>query len=160
MSGALPLMWLPISDDGTNPRDLPNSIWITRHNPDGASPVIDSTAILFYVQALDHQGEPRPIGSRLGIRVVAHVSTGAHAMVRITGATRSIGLLDQVALATTSPQPGLAFSPSAFFEAELRNNLRSAVRTAAGLSDADPPRPSPEWPSTVRQTDHSLWSST
>lgn len=139
MSGALPLMWLPISDDGTNPRDLPNSIWITRHNPDGASPVIDSTAILFYVQALDHQGEPRPIGSRLGIRVVAHVSTGAHAMVRITGATRSIGLLDQVVLATTSPQPGLAFSPSAFFEAELRNNLRSAVRTAAGLSEADPP---------------------
>jgi hypothetical protein len=134
-SGMLPLTSLPISDDGTNPRALPNSVWITRR--DQTSQIIDRTAILFFVQALNFHGL-KPIGSRLGIRIVAHVSTGAQPRVRITGATRSIELLDRVLAAVPSLPPAMGFSPFQFFDPSTRNNLRNFVTAKAGLVGVTP----------------------
>jgi hypothetical protein len=133
-SGILPLTWLAVSNDGTNSRDLSNSVWISRRDPNPPSQIIDRTAILFAVQSLPDQGKPRPIGSRRGIRVVAHVSTGSPT-VRITGATCSIELADPVAM---SLRPDMAFLPFDFFSEFARDNLRNIVRASAGLGHVRP----------------------
>jgi hypothetical protein len=133
-SGMLPLTSLPISPNGENPRALPNSVWITRR--DQASEIIDSTAILFFVQALNSPEGLKPIGSRLGIRIVAHVSTDAR--VRITGATRSIELLDRVLAAVPSSPPAMEFSPFQFFDPSTRNRLRNFVTAEVGLVGVTP----------------------
>ena len=133
-SGIIPLTWLSISDGGENALDLARSLWIRRRDP---SRVFDRTAILFAVQTLKDNDDAQALGSRLGIRIVAHVSMDEQPKVptvRITGATCSTDLPAQLALGSPAPL-GTIFSPFHFFDVAMRDNVRTIVRNAAGLGD-------------------------
>jgi hypothetical protein len=130
----LPLAWLPIGVD-----DLPGprvSFWIRRYRGLPAQPIlIDRTAVLLAIQSAAANDATKALGSRLGIRIVAHVSTDgeAPATVRITGATCSADLARP---ARSHGQELSAFFDD-FFSDTFRTTLKARVREVAQLdSDA------------------------
>ncbi len=90
---SVPLAWLQISEEKPAPPRA--SFWITRYDTSASPPaVVDRTIVLLAVQSAIGNEPERAIGSRLGIRVVAHVDPEpANGMwkVRITGSTCSTG---------------------------------------------------------------------
>jgi hypothetical protein len=81
------LAWLPFDGD---PR---GSRWIARRT-DSPQGIIDRTAVLLAVQCRSGNDAGTRLGSRTGIRVVAHVSGGGgNCRVRITGMTCSTHLV-------------------------------------------------------------------
>lgn len=91
----VPLTWLKLpneTDEDLDPRD---SFWVTRFDRGvHATRVLDRTVVLFAsLSKLANDGDG-VLGSRLGLRVVAHVSPGNSPQrhVRITSVARSLGL--------------------------------------------------------------------
>jgi hypothetical protein len=129
------LTWLPLDlDDRPEPF---SSIWVKRFAQPGApAGPIDRTAILLAVQSLQPNNVATALGSRLGIRVVAHVSPEAQPpwRVRITGSACSAGL----APALGPYHPDVVQFLQRFFENNfVRLELSERIRQAANLS-ADP----------------------
>ncbi len=132
LPSGFPLTWLPIglNDNLPGPRA---SFWINRY---GALPADsarrDRTALLLAVQAWVANDEQSALGSRLGIRIVAHVSTTGK--VRITGSTCSADL------ARPSTPRSLAvttFCDQFFSSADFRSEVKGQIRQAAGLGAND-----------------------
>jgi hypothetical protein len=91
----VPLAWLPVGLV-PDPAVPVASTWVRRYaRPAERVGLIDRTAILLAVQAVHANDETTALGSRLGIRIVAHVSPGAQPpwTVRITSSSCSIGLV-------------------------------------------------------------------
>lgn len=130
-SDILPLTWLPFPAD-EHDRSLARSVWINRRNPGQREPILDRTAIVLAVQSLVENNLMTVLGSRLGIRIVAHVSDDANPRVRITGATCSTDLLDKVKHLVTPS----VFTPLSFFDSGFRLALKQAVGARARLDPA------------------------
>ena len=129
---AIPLTWLPIGVG-----DLPGpeaSFWIRRYRGLPDKPVeLDRTAILLAVQSFKANDPDQALGSRLGIRIIAHVSPGDKATVRITGATCSADLPRHVALHQELSASLTSFS-SLIFTEQGRRLLKTQVSTLTELA--------------------------
>jgi hypothetical protein len=95
----IPLTWLAL-DDGRGPAERADaSFWINHYGqvpPEPDTRPIDRTAILLAVPALTPNQQDRVLGSRMAIRIVAHVAgadAGTTQIMRITGATCSSELV-------------------------------------------------------------------
>lgn len=101
------MAWLPLGPVVHDPNvhaDPRMSFWIRRYrNPSTHSDPIDQTAVLLVVQSVTANDPRTAIGSRLGIRIIAHVSAreAGTRKVRITGASCSVDLAD--AISSTDP---------------------------------------------------------
>lgn len=120
--------------------DPDKSFWLTRYgDPVQKTEIVDRTMVFIASEAW-RAGDPDTIvGSRSGMRVVAHLAQGQSGswQVRITSVARSIALPQ--ALEAHALQPSLVqgfyafmFSPSNFA------NLKPLIRSSAGLSDETP----------------------
>lgn len=145
----VPLTWLPLAPPGrrgsavggpTPPRE---SWWAHRYaGLPGRPQLVDRIAILLAVQTLDLFGARLVLGSRLGIRIVAHVSASPAPPwpVRITGAACARGLAD-VLRAPPDPRAATALLQRLLGE-DLRRDvlverLASRLARAAGEAGAD-----------------------
>jgi hypothetical protein len=136
----IPLTWLPIGLEANIPGPLA-SVWVRRYRDLAGTPppaLADRTAILLAVQSLVVNQPRTALGSRLGIRVVAHVSASGE--VRITGSTCSSDL-------PGSADPHID-NFSGFFNdffsreeagAAFVAELRAAIAKAAGLDEGEKP---------------------
>ena len=90
-STEFPLTWLPIGSEANMPGPLA-SVWLKRYRDLSQTPppLGDRTAVLLAVQSAGPNDLATVLGSRLGIRIVAHVSSSGQ--VRITGSTCSSDL--------------------------------------------------------------------
>jgi hypothetical protein len=133
----IPLTWLPLGSEA-NRRVPLASVWLRRYlhlpAPEGTSPVLsDRTAVFLAVQSGAVNDPTMALGSRLGIRIVAHVSASGE--VRITGSTCSSELVE-----SSGPhvERTLPFLTSFFSQGQgadsFRADLRRAIREAAGLT--------------------------
>jgi len=127
----VPLSWLPIAlDDLAGPRV---SVWVKRFaDPVHQAGLIDRTAIVLAVQSLDANSPATALGSRLGIRIVAHVSAEAHPpwTVRITGATCSTELAGSLG---PYADPIKTFFEDFFANVSTRGHIGTRIRIAAQL---------------------------
>jgi len=95
----IPLTWLALNDSPEPAKRADASFWIKHYGqvpPEPGTPPIDRTAILLAVPALKPNQQDRVLGSRMAIRIVAHVAgadAGTTQIVRITGATCSSELV-------------------------------------------------------------------
>jgi hypothetical protein len=129
----VPLAWLPISLDDT-PAPLA-SVWVKRFkDPAHQADLIDRTAILLAVQSLRPDKAETALGSRLGIRIVAHVSREARPprTVRITGSSCSTDLAKSLGPYTDSVS---AFFEDFFASASARSDIERRILVTAGLPD-------------------------
>jgi hypothetical protein len=127
-----PLTWLPFSS-GTIPGPL-NSFWVNRYRDlSGTERVLaDRTAVFLAVQSMVANNPATALGSRLGIRIVAHVSVAGE--VRITSSMCSSDL------ATPSDSPAGALSDflvSFFGSSTARLQLKGAILEVAGANPGD-----------------------
>jgi len=129
----VPLAWLPVEVSETpSPR---SSYLLTRYaQPLAASDVLDRTAVLMAVESTEAKKE-QPLGSRLGIKVFAHISRLDANNVRITGASCSAGLADAIGPHREGPFARLitTFFTSFFTDAEYQRDLEMSILEAAGL---------------------------
>src|SRR4051794_22449603 len=92
----VPLVWLPLAPDTDESTDISASFWLTRRDdPFAQSNPIDRTVVFLVAETAAAAKPDTVLGSRRGIRVVAHVSKSAQSMemqIRITGVARSIDL--------------------------------------------------------------------
>jgi hypothetical protein len=134
---AVPLAWLPLRlDDPEGNADPRASFVVTRYDEAGQDP-IDRTVVFVAAESRTPNDAATVLGSRLGIRVVAHIANDAdvagtdHQNVRITSATRSAELAKVFELrAHEAVQAFLAF----FFTPDGFSELSRNIRRAAGLS--------------------------
>jgi hypothetical protein len=134
-SFAVGLSWLKL--DESVPARPRASFSVGRYRTPPPHPVlIDRTVVFLAVQSLQPNDEKTAIGSRLGIRIVAHLSRrqGEQWEVRITGSSCSAGLAR--ALGERSPRISTFFNQ--FFSPEGFAELRVMVRSAARLADDAP----------------------
>jgi hypothetical protein len=131
------LTWLPV-DAAETPAPSASFLLGRYGEPAASGALIDRTAVLLAVEAADLQ-EPntpkQPLGSRRGIRIVAHVSTYQANNVRITGASCSIDLLEALD-PERSGQFGeiiTAFVRNFFFTTRGKERLKNDIRLAVGL---------------------------
>jgi hypothetical protein len=135
----VPLTWLPV--DAAEPPAPGASFLIGRYGePAVRGEPIDRTAVLLAVETTDLRDlstPKQPLGSRRGIRIVAHVSTRGPNNVRITSASCSIDLLRALDQARSGllRQIIAAFVHNFFFTTSGREQLQNDIRQAAGLSD-------------------------
>jgi hypothetical protein len=130
---AFRLTWLPI-DMGDRPGP-DASFWIRRFQglPDNPVP-IDRTAILLAVPAVVVNDAEQVLGSRLGIRIVAHVSTaGPPWIVRITGSTCSGDLARDIDLEFRAASASLTTFFADLFTDVGRTALKREIGAAAQL---------------------------
>jgi len=134
----VPLVLLPLVPDTDESADLRASFWLTRRDdPFAPSEPIDRTAVFLVVETAAAEKPDTVLGSRRGIRVVAHVAKSARStglQIRITSVARSIDLPQALS------QRGLAIEAflNFFFTAEGFSALRNHIRTVAGLADDAP----------------------
>lgn len=128
-----PLTWLPILDAEPAPRR--SSFWIRRRSPVASpSPVLDRTIVFLAVQSATANRPTEVIGSRLGIRIVAHVDSkpvNGPWKVRITSSTCSADLRNALAL---YPEAIKKFFNNLFSLATFRVNLENLVHGRAGVN--------------------------
>jgi hypothetical protein len=127
-----PLTWLPFSA-GTIPGPL-NSFLVNRYRDlSGSERVLaDRTAVLLAVQSTVANNPATALGSRLGIRIVAHVSPGGE--VRITSSACSSDL----AVPSDPPIGTLAIFLEDFFaSSSARLQLKAAILEAASANPRD-----------------------
>ena len=127
-----PLTWLPFSA-GTIPGPL-NSFWVNRYRDlSGSGRVLaDRTAVFLAVQSAVANNPATALGSRLGIRIVAHVSPRGE--VRITSSACSSDL----AIPSDPPVGTLAAFLEGFFaSSSSRLQLKPAILEAAGANPGD-----------------------
>ena len=129
----LPLSWLPLRSavNGSGPLA---SIWVNRYRDlSGSERVLaDRTAVILAVQSAVANRPSTALGSRLGIRIVAHVSTGGG--VRITSSACSSDLARP-----SDPPVGTlsAFLEGFFSSGTFRIRLRQEILDAAGANPGD-----------------------
>lgn len=132
LPSGFPLTWLPIGFDDNLPGPRA-SFWITHYGALPADSALrDRTAILLAVQAGIANDEQSALGSRLGIRIVMHVSVGGK--VRITGSMCSAELAQP---SDPHADAVLPFLKTFFFSSEFRAGVKGEIGTAAGLHDSD-----------------------
>ena len=137
----VPLTWLPLPPLPIEPRaraQLTASCWSTRFDvSDYASTVTDHTAAILAVQSSVPNEPATTLGSRLGLRIVAHVEAAA-------GPPRTVSIVG-VAASPELAQVTVPYSPAVkklfelFFgvgHTRLRTDLLAAVRTIGRLGDA------------------------
>ncbi len=129
----LPLTWLPLASAANIPGPLA-SVWVNRYRDlSGSERVLaDRTAVFLAVQSAVANRPAMALGSRLGIRVVAHVSTRGE--VRITSSTCSSDL----AKPSDPPIGALsAFLEEFFSSGSSRLQLKDEILEAAGANPGD-----------------------
>ena len=129
----LPLTWLPLGSAANIPGPLA-SIWVNRYRDlSGSERVLaDRTAVFLAVQSTVANEPAMALGSRLGIRIVAHVSSGGE--VRITSSTCSSDL----AKPSDPPVGALADFLNTFFSSSTsRLQLKAEILEAAGANPGD-----------------------
>jgi len=128
-----PLTWLPILD--AEPAPPRSSFWIRRRNTKASPPpVVDRTIVFLAVQSATANDPGQVIGSRLGIRIVAHVDpkpVKGQWKVRITSSTCSAELRNALAL---YPETIKKFFNNLFSLATFRMNLEDRVHERAGVN--------------------------
>ena len=134
---AVRLVWLPVHATEGEPPPLNRSFWVTRY-PEGSTTRLDRTAVILAVQAQKANDVSQLLGSRLGIRIIAHVSpnTSGALKAQITGVTCSIGLVE--ALALNAPEATAYLNNIFFVDAGARSTVKSQIREMAGFSDHNP----------------------
>ena len=127
----VPLSWLPIDlEDIPGPRAC---VWVKRFaDPVHQTGLIDRTAIVLAGQSLNANVAETALGSRLGIKIVAHVSAEAQPpwTVRITGATCSTELARSL---RPYGDPVKTFFEDFFANVATRGHIGTRIRIAAQL---------------------------
>jgi hypothetical protein len=129
------LSWLEI--DETVPAQPRASVWVRRYRTPPPQPaLLDRTVVLLAVESVKPNEPETALGSRLGIRIVAHLSRpqGAKWEVRITGSACSAEL--DLTLQPRSAQVATFFSQ--FFSPAGFAQLRERIRSAENLVDHPP----------------------
>jgi len=128
-----PLAWLRILED--EPAPPRSSFWIRRRDTSvNPSPVVDRTIVLLALQSAAANESEQVIGSRLGVRIVAHVDPKPVAgpwRVRITSSACSADL--RMAL-TPYPERIQKFFNNLFSLGTFRANLEQLVHERAGVN--------------------------
>jgi hypothetical protein len=131
------LSWLDL-DEKTVPAPPRASVWLRRDDVPPSGRPLDRTLVFLVVQSLEANTPQRALGSRLGIRIVAHLSRrrGRRWEVRITSSACSRGLAPEFDVRSTQVTVFLKgfFSEKGFVELQRR------IRTAANLDDDAPVR--------------------
>ena len=132
----VPLVWLPVHAAEGVPATHDSSFWVTRY-PENSTSRLDRTAVILAVQSAKANDSTQVLGSRLGIRIVAHVSPSASGPLKaqITGASCSIGLPDALALNVPAAS---AFLHIFFGDVAARSAAKVQIREVAGFSDYNP----------------------
>jgi len=132
---AVRLAWLPVHGTEHEPAPLNRSFWVTRYAPNMTDRV-DRTAVILAVHSQTANSASQILGSRLGIRIIAHVAPGTSSpKAQITGVTCSMGLVD--ALALSAPMAH-AFLGAFYAEVAARSAEKSIIREIAGFSPHHP----------------------
>jgi hypothetical protein len=133
---AVRLAWLPVHGTGGEPAPLNRSFWVTRYAANMADRV-DRTAVIMAVHSQTANSASQALGSRLGIRIIAHVepSTTGPLKAQITDVTCSMGLVD--ALALSSPTAD-TFVSNFYADASARSFEKGVIREIAGFSAHHP----------------------
>jgi hypothetical protein len=129
----VPLSWLPIVND---PKQL-GSFKVQRYQ-DPANPtlgLVDQTAILLAVQSFEPNKEALALRSRLGVRIVAHVSPQPPLKVRISSSSCSTELAASLDLHV---QRVRALFPRFLVGVATLDDLPPPIRLAANLSGKTP----------------------
>jgi hypothetical protein len=131
--GPARLTWLPVHGTEGVPAPLDRSFWVTRYAQNSTSR-IDRTAVIMAVQSRIANDPTQLLGSRLGIRIIAHVSpsTSGPLKAQIAGVTCSIGLPDALALNVPAAN---SFLQTFFDNDTARSHLKAGIREVAGFGD-------------------------
>jgi hypothetical protein len=125
----VPLAWLPVYGNDT-PAPPQASFWVRRYEP-SSTQLVDRTVVVVVVQSAFANDAASALGSRLGIRIVAHVSPseGPPWKVRIASASCSRGLATAL-----GPHGGLVttFFNRFFGQSQFRDGLQIPIRRALG----------------------------
>ena len=131
------LVWLPVHATEGVPAPHDRSFWVSRYeDPKNHAGRVDRTAVILAVQSATANDLVQVLGSRLGIRITAHVSSpsaSGSVKTRITGASCSIGLPGALALDVPAAS---AFLDTFFGNGDARSALKVEIRALAGFSDA------------------------
>src|SRR2546425_3133991 len=132
----VPLCWLQLARlpiDSQEPAPPRASFWLKRFNMDSDPPtVIHRTAVLLAVQSLIPNDDARALGSRLGIRILAHVaaSNAPPYDVRVVGVSSSAGLRQALG---PLPDAAVKFFQMVFSRPMARTELFDKIRAVGGL---------------------------
>ena len=126
---AVPMAWLSLSDPSAEDDPIRRSHVVTRYaDPAGREGRLDGTAVFLAVETLEPGNDETVLGSRLGIRVVAHIDETSEVRgpfnVRITGAARSAALGDGFGLRASVNAELLSYLLSAALRDDLRRDGR------------------------------------
>jgi hypothetical protein len=129
------LVWLPVFAAESIPAPPVSSFWVNRYeSPENYTSRVDRTAVILAVQSAKANDLTQVLGSRLGIRIVAHVapSTSGPVKAQITGASCSIGLSGALALHARAASH---FFRDFFAHDRTRSDVKAQVREMAGFGD-------------------------
>jgi hypothetical protein len=134
-AAAVRLAWLPVHGVEGEPAPLNRSFWVTRY-PENSTTRLDRTAVIMAVQSWKANSVDLMLGSRLGIRIIAHVAPGPPpSKAQITSVACSIGLVDALALDVTVTDP---FLNTFYTDVAARSAQKSLIREIAGFDDDHP----------------------
>jgi hypothetical protein len=127
----VPLAWLPVHGDDT-PAPPQASFWVRRYDA-SSQHLEDRTVVILAVQSATANVSTLAIGSRLGIRILAHVSlSGPPFKIRITSSACSTGLAK--VLGPHARAAAKFFDD--FFQRGLRwSELRTSIQGAVALDE-------------------------
>lgn len=127
------LAWLPIDSD---PRA---SFWFRRYkNAAAHQELIDRTVVVLAIQSSVANKPEKRLGSRSGLRIVAHVSgEGSNCMVRITGMSCSSDLLHWMTHATNTMATGVFQRLAGNQYLAIKNALIAGIAGAARVAPSD-----------------------
>jgi hypothetical protein len=131
---AVRLAWLRVHGMEGEPAPLDRSYWVTRYVPNTAERR-DRTAVILAVHSQTANNDRQILGSRLGIRIIAHVAPRtAPLKAQITGLTCSMGLVDALALSAPIAD---AYLGGFYSEITTRSFEKSNILEIAGFSQHD-----------------------
>lgn len=128
----VPLTWLKLPNEHDERRDPRNSLWISRYDDSlHRSGLLDRSIVLLASTSTVANAQVGVLGSRLGLRVVAHVSPSN--VVRITSVVRSFGLRQALLNAQSISQTLQTFYAH-LFGANSADLVASAFGEPVGLA--------------------------
>jgi hypothetical protein len=134
----VPLAWLELApDDPAGAAPQTRSFWVSRA---GDAAPFERTAVILAVQSVKANRPDWTLGSRLGIQIVAHVSTDAPSVTaRITGSSCSAGLAGALALPVPLPSANALIGfLQEFYEIETKRlAVKAQIRAAVGFGDPE-----------------------
>jgi hypothetical protein len=137
----VPLTWLKLPNETDLDLDPRDSFWVTRYDKGvHGTQVIDRTVVLFASVSKQPNDGDGVLGSRLGLRVVAHVAPGISTSrhVRITSVARSLGLREPL-LHAQQISPTLQQFYNLFFNDKSQSFVASSLGNLAGLTATTSP---------------------